>query len=661
MSAVQLHQPARVSTDRHRGLFGRLLCPWMAVVVLLGIHAGLLAWSAYRHSPNVNEPSHLAAGISHWESGRFELYRVNPPLVRMVAALPVLVVGAETDWSSFSASPRSRSEFRVGPDFIAVNGERSLWLTTLARWMCIPFSLIGGLICFLWGRDLYGPAPGLLGLTLWCFSPNILGHASCLTPDAHATALGLAANYLFWLWLRQPTWGRAGAAGIVLGLALLTKTTWILLLVLWPVVWTAWRLVGRSQYRPRTEFHPSIPRGLQLALMILLGLHVLNLGYLYDGTFRRLGDFRFISRTLGGQPDGKEGNRFQETLLAALPVPLPAQYVIGADVQKRDFERHPVSYFRGRTYRHGFWYYYLYALGVKVPLGTWLLVAAALVFELSRRARLCPRRDEVVLLTPLVFLLAIVSAETDYSAHFRYALPIVPYAFIWIGQVGAGVNGAALRLVGARRLRHLSWAAVVLTGLCWSAASSLAVAPHWLSYFNEAAGGPLRGHEHLANSNLDWGQDLLYLREWLAESPSSPLRKGTDEPPPIGLAYYGMFHPHAIGIEFQDVPGWITEPDELEDARRAAADALNVGPRPGWYAVSVNFVVGHPFWNYRSDGSRGWFGRAYFTYFRRLQPVARAGYSIYIYHVTESDVRRLQAEFPMSRRPSAGSGDGGRE
>ncbi len=72
---------------------------WMLPGVLLTIHIGLLAYSAWAHSPTFNEPAHLAAGMSHWQFGRFELYRVNPPLVRMLAALPVLAAGAKTDWA----------------------------------------------------------------------------------------------------------------------------------------------------------------------------------------------------------------------------------------------------------------------------------------------------------------------------------------------------------------------------------------------------------------------------------------------------------------------------------------------------------------------------------------------------------------------------------
>jgi len=68
----------------------------------------------------------------------------------------------------------------------------------------------------------------VLACLLWCFSPNILAHASLITADAHASALGLAACYTFWRWLKRPTWAQSALTGVVLGLAELAKTTLIL-------------------------------------------------------------------------------------------------------------------------------------------------------------------------------------------------------------------------------------------------------------------------------------------------------------------------------------------------------------------------------------------------------------------------------------------------
>lgn len=168
-----------------------------AVVGLLVIHTGLLAYSAYVHSPTLNEPGHLVAGLSYWKFGRFDVYSVNPPLVKLVAALPVMAAGYEEDWSGFYSGPGARPEMAMGKDFVAANGTRSFLLFMLARWACIPFSWVGAMVCYLWARDLSGRPAGVLAAALWCFEPNILAHASLMSPDAHAAAMGVAASYTF--------------------------------------------------------------------------------------------------------------------------------------------------------------------------------------------------------------------------------------------------------------------------------------------------------------------------------------------------------------------------------------------------------------------------------------------------------------------------------
>jgi len=76
-----------------------------------------LAWSAWRHSPVAAEYGHLPAGLSHFEIGRFDLYRVNPPLVRLVAAIPPFGQDPKTDWQHYSNDPLVRSEWGVGRIF----------------------------------------------------------------------------------------------------------------------------------------------------------------------------------------------------------------------------------------------------------------------------------------------------------------------------------------------------------------------------------------------------------------------------------------------------------------------------------------------------------------------------------------------------------------
>jgi Dolichyl-phosphate-mannose-protein mannosyltransferase len=195
-----------------------------ALLALIAVHGVWLGWSATLQSPTLNEPGQLAAGLAIWDLGRFDVYRVNPPLVKFVSAVPVVAVGAQRNWDKLrEGAPGSRSEFELGHEFIHANGKGSMRLFVLSRWACIPFSLLGAGLCFMWGKALYGPKAGVLAATLWCLDPTIIAHGQLITPDIPGAALGLAASFTFWLWLSEPSWGRAMRAGAVLGLANLAK------------------------------------------------------------------------------------------------------------------------------------------------------------------------------------------------------------------------------------------------------------------------------------------------------------------------------------------------------------------------------------------------------------------------------------------------------
>ena len=140
------------------------------MAAILIVHASCLAWGATLHSPNVDEAAHLVAGISHWKFARFELFSVNPPLVRMVASLPVLAMKPKTDWSRYYEAPAARPEFKLANDFLNANGSAVFKLFTIARWACIPFSVLGGYVCYRWAMELYGVHSGLLAVSLWCSS-----------------------------------------------------------------------------------------------------------------------------------------------------------------------------------------------------------------------------------------------------------------------------------------------------------------------------------------------------------------------------------------------------------------------------------------------------------------------------------------------------------
>jgi hypothetical protein len=207
---------------------------------------------------------------------------------------------------------------------------------------------------------------------------------------------------------------------------------------------------------------------LQLLTILLLALYILNLGYVFDGSFTRLKEFSFVSTSLSGlEKPGDVGNRFKDSWLGQLPMPVPKQYLRGVDLLKMAFEDYSQpSYLRGEWKYGGWWYYHIYGLAVKMSHGSQLMVLLAILavvvqswqgrhelkpkWEQSQCEGLRPKsngmesaevrimgdwhaRDLVMLLTPAVVLLALVSSQLAFNHDVRYVMPVLAFLHVFCG------------------------------------------------------------------------------------------------------------------------------------------------------------------------------------------------------------------------------------
>lgn len=538
------------------------------------IYGLLVALQASIHSPTRDEPVHLAAGLHILRHGGFDKNRGNPPLANAVAAFPVRCFH-----SNYVPNLRDDRWLLRSPESPSI-----CWTFALARFGCIPFGLLGGYVCYRWSSELYGRPGGLLSLSLWCFSPSILSFSQLITADMAATATGVTAAYMLWRWWSRPSWRDAAIAGAALGIMLLSKMVWVVSLVLWP---TAWFVAHVARGYRATRSTSWVSEVSQLTAILIVGVVVLNCGYLFERTMRPLNQYSKFVRQFGGF-DPPEG-------LAAVPVAIPENYIRGISEIQDVVSRSHRSYLSGEWRETGWWYYYLYALGVKTPVGTIGLFTIAIALFLGRIGNNCA--GEVFVMLPAVGFLEFVSYFSTISHHFRYALPFLPFCFVFAGRTAWCFTHCSLFI---RRVVVVCWVATLCASL-WNW-------PHSLSYFNVVAGGSQGGRHHLIDSSLDWGQDLLFLKRWIARHP---------EAEPLNLVYFGSVDPRLIGIKYQLPAGG---DDDLA---------------PGWYAVSVNFVMGRE--SEAPDGQGGlvFVGREDYAFFQKFKPVARAGYSIDIYHLEE--------------------------
>lgn len=499
----------------------------MLVVLLVLVMALRLVLTARDKSPTVDEFAHLPAGYVHLTRADFSLYNRNPPLVRMLAAAPLLAMRPVCHWPV--GNPRqSWSPWQFGTQFMDGNRSRYDQMFFCGRLSIVVLTILLALLVFAWSRSLWGEWGGLLSLFLFSFSPNILAHGCLATVDVGFALFFAFALYRFWCLCRRPSWGNVIWTGLALGLALLSKFTGCLLvvvlglLVLWPAlrghrVGPAWP--GERRIRGLT------PRLLYRALgnlcaILLVALVLLNVGYGFKGTLRPFRSYRFTSRFM---------QQFHHPLLRWLPAPLPSDCIEGFDIQKTDAERGEFeNYLCGEWSREGWWYYFIVACAIKVPVPALMLLVAAA----ARGRRRAHRRDGplpvAVLLVPGVLLLVVLSFLNNLNIGIRYLLPAFPLAHVFAGS-----------LVGGHVLRGRA-AGLLLALLCvWYAVSSLAAHPHYLSYFNETVGAR-NGHKYLLDSNVDWGQELKGLKRYLDE-------KGAVD---VALAYFGHVDPALYGIEY---------------------------------------------------------------------------------------------------------------
>ncbi len=244
-------------------------------------------------------------------------------------------------------------------------------------------------------------------------------------------------------------------------------------------------------------------------------------------------------------------------------------------------------YFLGMLSAEPWWYYHIVALLLKTPLPVLLLVTLAFIRALRGKI---PPQAVLVALVPAFVVLG-VSCFDRSNIGLRRVLPALPFFCLLAGLVVAGDTMWIMRYTVAGLL-------------AWSLWEAAAIYPHHLAYFNAAAGGPLRGPHLLDDSNIDWGQDLPALADW------QRLHAGRE---PLRLWYFGTALPEAYGVSWQ-----------------AIARQDLVTPQPGVYAVSVQNLI-----NLRRIRGNTNLDIDWLT---KYQPVARVGYSIFIYRFPGSEI-----------------------
>jgi hypothetical protein len=270
---------------------------WWIIGTCLTIQCVLAIDSARQWTPTHDEYWHLPIGLRIWKTARFDEDVINPPLVRLWAAIPLALGGANTGDLSLT-----QEVGEIGNRFWKANTERARFWFFLGRLMIIPCAAVTGLVIALWTRAWYGDKAAIVAVLLWSCCPTGLANSVIVTHDAPLAAAWLVTLWMLVRFSEKPSWLHALQFGAGLGIALLTKLTAIILIPLCVVLWfvlgrprKATSVTGVSSKKTMAMDSSGTAPALKNRLLLKwasafgIALFAINACYLFKGSGTSLG------------------------------------------------------------------------------------------------------------------------------------------------------------------------------------------------------------------------------------------------------------------------------------------------------------------------------------------------------------------------------------
>ena len=472
-----------------------------AGVCLLLLLFGLqIALTVHQESLTWDEGDHIFAGYMTWKTHDYGFNPEHPPLMKMLGALPLLA-------SPLHVPPDQHRYFKAeaymdGREMLFASGpEYAKTLTFRARMATGVVTILLGLLVFLTAQEMFGVWAAFVALVLLVFEPNVLAHGAFVATDAGVSCFFVASVYAFYRYCKVPSLGRLVVAGFSAGLALAAKHSAVLLLPMVVVLGgceVAFRFNGEARGRRALRLVGGLAGIAVVAVVVLWAFYGFRYNARPDGL--RL-DPSLVDYVKPLRPVEAEGILY----LARLHV-LPESYLYGlADV--RSMANGMPSYFFGKVYAHGIWYYFPTVLAIKSTLGFLGLVLLAIVAVATGRFR---RWREILFLVVPAGVYLFVAMTSHLNIGARHILPVWVFLCLFAA-------GGASAWVWREGRRSKGWGYAVAVLLVLHVASSARAYPNYMAYSNELWGGPAKTYRYLTDSNTDWAQQLIAVKQYTEE------------------------------------------------------------------------------------------------------------------------------------------------
>jgi len=589
--------------------------------------------SSWGDTLTYDEDAHIGAAVSYITQKDMRLNPEHPPLVKDLAALPLLFIPnliVPTNHPSWIDEVNGQWNF--GKAFLFESGNDADLIVRLARIMPMVLMLLLGAVLFWVVREIGGTLSGLFALALFVFSPTILAHGRLVTTDVAAALGAFLATYLLLRYFAKPTWKRLFAAGIAFGIAEALKFSLILLIPYFAVLAFAWWLFSFISFKKDVAKSLCIFLGGTVLVGIIgyMGIvYPLYMWHVWDyPQSRQVADIR---ATLANNPNQTLTTIPEQMARNFLLRPL-AQYAFGITMATQRVAGGNTTYFLREVSAEGRWYYFPIVFALKEPTAMFALVLLALMtglyaFRMAISRSLSGSQGlrnaileivkwkrkhfvHIAFLLWILFYLA-VSIKGNLNIGIRHLIPIYPFLFaltaiglaVWLKRERHGKPGGFRTILENTRGLFASGAkgAVVAVFFGMLAVGTIRAWPYYLTHFNILGGGSENGYVYVVDSNLDWGQDLKRLANFVEEN---NIKK-------IAIDYFGLAPPEYY-IKNAVIEHWWAER----------------GRPSGWFAVSATFRQGQC----ARPGQKFQGLTRQYCFLNAYTPIAVIGHSIFVYN-----------------------------
>ncbi len=471
-----------------------LLATALLGLIVAGAFA-MMVVSERQFSPVYDEMANIPSGINFIETGRYTDC-THPPLLRYLFSVPLFADGVDVLPAD---GPRAHDWHDYGRDFLFENTVPWHHILTGTRMVTILLSLLLLIFVYLWTRSIWGRTAGLVAVAFLAFEPTFLGQGQLATLDMGFALAFFGAVFTLLRYLSAPSRGNFLCLVLALGLAFLSKFTGLSLFVS-----TA---ICLFIFRKKENLHL---KRFWLAPLIL-GLMIWG-SYLFQ--VKSVGE---DAQLLNARNSVKVQGQLDEiaatigmTKARMLSTKIPAydfwkglgRQTFHAMFQDKWQNKAGFQFLNGEYSRRGWRTYFGWTFLLKSTIPTVILLLLLAFFAVRDwvAGRRAPGKLATCLALSPVILFAMISMGTINIGH-RYLLPVYPFLAMGVGFLAMYFG------------KRMKWAVFVL--LFAHILSSCAIWPHHLSYFNELS----RDRFRLVDSNIDWGQDLLFLQKDLAAAP----------------------------------------------------------------------------------------------------------------------------------------------